>query len=177
MLSNDGTTKKLARRTLLLTPRFSEVGGMSGEESNRFSGFRYRKRSTRAQLDAHGSQRKDAKTRRRNEKRSLASLRLCVFALSPPGALTVISNRILSCHDSVFCLCLLKVQWCSWAWKWVAGLLAPLALIWFPDEIGSLTGYFQSGYVNVQTPGPIISFIGWFLLVAPGVVCLCFVLR
>jgi len=63
------------------------------------------------------------------------------------------------------------------AWKWVAGLLAPLALIWFPDEIGSLTGYFQSGYVNVQTPGPIISFIGWFLLVAPGVVCLCFVLR
>jgi hypothetical protein len=37
------------------------------------------------------------------------------------------------------------------------GLLFPLALIWFPEEIGNLTGYFQTGYVNVQTPGIIIS--------------------
>jgi len=28
-------------------------------------------------------------------------------------------------------------------------LLIPLALIWFPEEIGGLTGYFKSGYVNV----------------------------
>ena len=50
-------------------------------------------------------------------------------------------------------------------WKWSAGLLLPLALIWFPDEIGSLTGYFESGYVNLKTPGVMISFIGWFFLV------------
>ena len=49
--------------------------------------------------------------------------------------------------------------------KYCIGLLVPLAFIWFPDEIGELTGYFRTGYVNVQTPGPIMSFIGWFLLV------------
>jgi hypothetical protein len=49
--------------------------------------------------------------------------------------------------------------------KWSAGLLLPLAFIWFPEEIGSLTGYFRTGYVNVQTPEIIISFLGWFFLV------------
>jgi len=49
--------------------------------------------------------------------------------------------------------------------KWSAGLLLPLAFIWFPEEIGSLTGYFRTGYVNVQTPGIIISVLGWFFLV------------
>ncbi|MGB7767815.1 MAG: hypothetical protein WBN22_03060 [Verrucomicrobiia bacterium] len=46
-----------------------------------------------------------------------------------------------------------------------AVLVFPLALIWFPEEIGGLTGYFKSGYVNVQTPAVIISIIGWFFLV------------
>lgn len=49
--------------------------------------------------------------------------------------------------------------------KWCLGLLGPLAFIWFPDEIGGLTGYFQTGYVNVQTPGKIVSFLGWLFLV------------
>ena len=49
--------------------------------------------------------------------------------------------------------------------KYCIGLLVPLAFIWFPDVIGELTGCFRTGYVNVQTPGPIMSFIGWFLLV------------
>ena len=49
--------------------------------------------------------------------------------------------------------------------KWCAGLLLPLACIWFPEEIGSMTGYFRSGYVNVQTPGVFISIFGWFFLV------------
>ncbi len=49
--------------------------------------------------------------------------------------------------------------------KWCAGLLVPLAFIWFPEEIGSLTGYFRTGYVNVQTPAVMVSFIGWLFLV------------
>ncbi len=54
--------------------------------------------------------------------------------------------------------------------KWSAGLLLPLAAIWFPEEIGSLTGYFRTGYVNVQTPAFIIAFIGWlFLLGLPAI--------
>jgi hypothetical protein len=54
--------------------------------------------------------------------------------------------------------------------KWSAGLLLPLAMIWFPDEIGSLTGYFRTGYVNVQTPGVVVSFMGWFFLVGLPIV-------
>jgi len=50
-------------------------------------------------------------------------------------------------------------------WEWSLTLLLPLALIWFPEEIGGLTGYYKTGYVNVQTPGPIVSFLGWFILV------------
>jgi hypothetical protein len=49
--------------------------------------------------------------------------------------------------------------------KLCASLLLPLACIWFPEEIGSLTGYFRNGYVNVQTPGIFISILGWFFLV------------
>ena len=45
-----------------------------------------------------------------------------------------------------------------------AWLLLPLALIWFPEEIGELTGYFRSGYVNVQTPAVMVSFLGWLFL-------------
>jgi len=55
-------------------------------------------------------------------------------------------------------------------------LSLPLALIWFPEEIGNLTGYFKTGYVNVQTPGVIVSFIGWFFLVGLPVL-LYFMLR
>ena len=47
----------------------------------------------------------------------------------------------------------------------VFGLFLPLGLIWFPEEVGNLTGYYKTGYVNVQTPGGIISFTGWFILV------------
>ncbi len=60
--------------------------------------------------------------------------------------------------------------------EWCAGLLFPLAFIWFPEDIGNLTGYFRTGYVNVQTPGSIISFLGWLFLVGMPVL-LYFVLR
>ena len=57
--------------------------------------------------------------------------------------------------------------------KCSASLLLPLALIWFPEDIGGLTGYFKSGYVNVQTPAVIVSFIGWFFLVGLPVILYC----
>lgn len=60
-------------------------------------------------------------------------------------------------------------------WKWCLGLLLPLAFIWFPEEIGELTGYYKTGYVNVQTPAVIISCVGWFLLV--GVPALLYLVR
>jgi hypothetical protein len=57
--------------------------------------------------------------------------------------------------------------------KCSAGLLCPLAFIWFPEEIGSITGYYKTGYVNVQTPAIIISFIGWFILVGLPIILFC----
>ncbi len=60
-------------------------------------------------------------------------------------------------------------------WKWSLSLLLPLALIWFAEEIGSMTGYYKTGYVNVQTPGVFVAFMGWLLLL--GVPVLLWLLR
>jgi hypothetical protein len=59
-------------------------------------------------------------------------------------------------------------------WKWALTLLLPLAFIWFPEEIGELTGYYKTGYVNVQTPGAIVAFLGWFILVGLPVLLFLF---
>lgn len=60
-------------------------------------------------------------------------------------------------------------------WAPLVGLLVPLAFIWFPDEIGNITGYFDSGYVNTRTPGVMIALTGWFLLV--GIPLILYLLR
>lgn len=45
-------------------------------------------------------------------------------------------------------------------------LLLPLALIWLPDELGSLTGSVgRGGYINTETSPILISIAGWFFLV------------
>jgi hypothetical protein len=45
-------------------------------------------------------------------------------------------------------------------------LLLPLALIWFPDALGSYVGPAgRGGYVDTQTPPVLIAIAGWFLLV------------
>lgn len=44
--------------------------------------------------------------------------------------------------------------------------LLPLALIWFPDTLGSLTGYVgRDGKINTETPPILVSLAGWFFLV------------
>lgn len=45
-------------------------------------------------------------------------------------------------------------------------LLLPLALIWFPDELGSMTGFVgRGGYVDQESPPVLVSLMGWFFLV------------
>lgn len=45
-------------------------------------------------------------------------------------------------------------------------LLIPLALIWFPDKLGRMTGYFLKGsYVTAESPPILLSIVGWFFLV------------
>jgi hypothetical protein len=45
-------------------------------------------------------------------------------------------------------------------------LLLPLALIWFPEEIGSFTGYVgRGGMIDQETPPILVSVMGWFFLI------------
>lgn len=46
-----------------------------------------------------------------------------------------------------------------------AASLLPLALIWFPEVIGSATGAVGHGHVDHETPPVLIVLAGWFLLV------------
>jgi len=45
----------------------------------------------------------------------------------------------------------------------------PLALIWFPEIIGGMTGNIgQGGNIDLETPPALVGFFGWlFLLGAP----------
>jgi hypothetical protein len=52
-------------------------------------------------------------------------------------------------------------------------LLFGLPLIWFPEPIGSLTGYLGHGRISVETPPFLVAFGGWlFLLGVPVVVAI-----
>lgn len=45
-------------------------------------------------------------------------------------------------------------------------LLIPLGLIWFPEEIGSFTGYVgRGGNIDTETPPIMLTVMGWLLLV------------
>jgi hypothetical protein len=47
-------------------------------------------------------------------------------------------------------------------------LLVPLALIWFPDAIGSFTGSVgRGGQIDAESPPALVSFMGWVFLVGP----------
>jgi hypothetical protein len=49
-------------------------------------------------------------------------------------------------------------------------LVWPLAMIWFPEPLGSLSGYIGGGRVNVETPPFLVAFMGWFFLLGLPVV-------
>jgi hypothetical protein len=49
-------------------------------------------------------------------------------------------------------------------------LIVPLGLIWFPDELGSFTGYFGKGASDMnETPPTLVVFLGWLILALIGV--------
>ena len=59
------------------------------------------------------------------------------------------------------------------AFKCVLVLLVPLGLIWFPEEIGSYTGYVSRGStIDTETPAFLVSLMGWLFLVGLPVVAL-----
>lgn len=44
-------------------------------------------------------------------------------------------------------------------------LIFPLALIWFPEEMGNYTGFYRGKYIDTPTPPILITLCGWFFLV------------
>jgi hypothetical protein len=48
--------------------------------------------------------------------------------------------------------------------------VVPLGLIWFPEVVGSITGYVGHGQtIDAETPPFIVSFLGWLFLVLIGI--------
>jgi len=58
----------------------------------------------------------------------------------------------------------------SGAIKCALFLLLPLACIWFSEEMGSFTGVMRGQYINTRTPGCLVAFGGWLILLLPVIV-------
>jgi hypothetical protein len=48
-------------------------------------------------------------------------------------------------------------------------VLLSLACIWFGDEIGDYTGWIELRPITARTPGGMVRFVGWLLLLLPAV--------
>jgi hypothetical protein len=51
--------------------------------------------------------------------------------------------------------------------KWVLYLLLPLACIWFGEELGAYKGSWGAQSINSESPGCLVAFLGWVLLLSP----------
>ena len=49
-------------------------------------------------------------------------------------------------------------------------LALPLACIWFGDEMGEWTGTMRLHQITSSSPGNIVAFMGWILLLLPVIV-------
>jgi len=46
-------------------------------------------------------------------------------------------------------------------------LLLPMACIWFSEEMGEFTGVMGRHYIDAKSPGCLVAFLGWVLLLLP----------
>lgn len=49
-------------------------------------------------------------------------------------------------------------------------LILPMACIWFSEEMGSFTGVMRGQYINAETPGCLVAFGGWLVLMLPVII-------
>ena len=54
--------------------------------------------------------------------------------------------------------------------KFLLFLMFPLACIWFGDEMGGWTGTIKLHLVTSQSPGCLVRFMGWILLLLPVII-------
>ena len=60
--------------------------------------------------------------------------------------------------------------------KVAAFLVISLCCIWFPDAMGSYTGWVGRGHITRTTPAGIVFFLGWAFLLIPFLGLVFFVL-
>ena len=53
------------------------------------------------------------------------------------------------------------------ALKVAAGLTLPLTCIWFGDELGSYVGGMRGQAITTETPGCLVRFGGWLIMLLP----------
>jgi hypothetical protein len=46
-------------------------------------------------------------------------------------------------------------------------LLLPMACIWFGEEMGAFTGVMRGQSIDAESPGCLVAFLGWVLLLLP----------
>lgn len=51
-------------------------------------------------------------------------------------------------------------------------LVIPLFCIWFGDELGRYIGFAGRGYITKESPGVIVKFMGWVLLLLPAIIAI-----
>jgi hypothetical protein len=49
----------------------------------------------------------------------------------------------------------------------LAFLILPMACIWFSEELGEFTGDWGGHHIDQKSPGCMIAFLGWVLLLLP----------
>ena len=56
------------------------------------------------------------------------------------------------------------------AMKVAAGLVLPMACIWFGDDLGTYVGVMRGQAITTKTPGCLVRFGGWLIMLLPLVV-------
>jgi hypothetical protein len=75
------------------------------------------------------------------------------------------------CSLSIAVAYVIAMVFAHWTARQVAlclfAMLLPLACIWFPEELGGYTGIYmgRGQTLDTETPAPLVSIMGWILLV------------
>jgi hypothetical protein len=94
----------------------------------------------------------------------------CLFGIGGAGceAETNMIGRILSATVALtYLIIAFTIEGPIGVVKIAIFMLLPLVLIWFPEEMGSFTGVIRGQYINTETPGCLVAFGGWLVLLLP----------
>ena len=93
----------------------------------------------------------------------------------PPDGSMDVARWISLAMAAAFCVFALVLQPTYIVLFTIGYMVLPLAAIWYGDELGT----YSSGhwYVNMPTPGILVKFVGWVLLLLTPLATYAFKLR